>query len=44
MAAKMQIFMKTLTEKAIALEVEPSDATENVKAKIRKEVFLISKD
>ena len=31
----MQIFMKTLTVKTITLEVEPSDTTENVKAKIQ---------
>ncbi|XP_044096455.1 ubiquitin-60S ribosomal protein L40-like isoform X1 [Neovison vison] len=31
----MQIFMKTLTGKTITLEVEPSDTTENVKAKIK---------
>ena len=30
----MQIFVKTLTGKTIALEVEPSDSIENVKAKI----------
>ncbi|KAM7149822.1 ubiquitin-ribosomal protein eS31 fusion protein-like [Molossus nigricans] len=34
-AAKMQIFVKTLTGKTITLEVEPSDTIENVKAKIR---------
>ncbi|XP_025260844.1 ubiquitin-like [Theropithecus gelada] len=31
----MQIFVKSLTCKTIALEVEPSDTIENVKAKIR---------
>ncbi|KAM5334528.1 ubiquitin-ribosomal protein eL40 fusion protein-like [Glossophaga mutica] len=31
----MQIFIKTLTGKTITLEVEPSDTTENVKAKIQ---------
>ena len=31
----MQIFVKTLTGKTITLEVEPSDAIENVKAKIQ---------
>ena len=31
----MQIFVKVLTGKAITLEVEPSDTTENVKAKIQ---------
>ncbi len=31
----MQIFVKTLTGKTIALEVEPSDAIENVKQKIQ---------
>ena len=31
----MQIFVKTLMGKTITLEVEPSDTTENVKAKIR---------
>ena len=31
----MQIFVKTLTEKTITLEVEPSDTIENVKAKIQ---------
>lgn len=31
----MQIFVKTLTEKTIALEVEPSDTIGNVKAKIQ---------
>ena len=30
----MQIFVKTLTDKTITLEVEPSDSIENVKAKI----------
>ena len=32
----MQIFVKTLTGKTIALEVEPSDSIENVKAKIEE--------
>uniref|UniRef100_A0A2I3RSH7 Ubiquitin-like domain-containing protein n=2 Tax=Pan TaxID=9596 RepID=A0A2I3RSH7_PANTR len=31
----MQIFVKTLRGKTITLEVEPSDAIENVKAKIQ---------
>jgi ubiquitin len=31
----MQIFIKTLTGKTISLEVEPSDAIENVKQKIQ---------
>nr|XP_019588270.1 PREDICTED: ubiquitin-60S ribosomal protein L40-like [Rhinolophus sinicus] len=31
----MQIFVKTLTGKTITLEVEPSDTTENVKAKVQ---------
>ena len=31
----MQIFVKTLTGKTIALEVEPNDTIENVKAKIQ---------
>merc|ERR1712106_780612 len=31
----MQIFVKTLTGKTITLEVEPSDSSENVKAKIQ---------
>lgn len=31
----MQIFVKTLTGKTIALEVEPSDYIENVKQKIQ---------
>uniref|UniRef100_A0A8C9BTZ3 Ubiquitin-like domain-containing protein n=1 Tax=Phocoena sinus TaxID=42100 RepID=A0A8C9BTZ3_PHOSS len=36
----MQIFVKTLTGKTITLEVEPSDTTENIKAKIQdKEVI-----
>ena len=30
----MQIFLKTLTDKTITLEVEPSDTIDNVKAKI----------
>uniref|UniRef100_A0A3P8VG79 Ubiquitin-like domain-containing protein n=1 Tax=Cynoglossus semilaevis TaxID=244447 RepID=A0A3P8VG79_CYNSE len=32
----MQIFVKTLTGKAITLEVEPRDTIENVKAKIQE--------
>jgi ubiquitin len=32
---KMQIFIKTLTGKTITLEVEPSDAIENIKQKIQ---------
>ena len=31
----MQIFVKTLTDKTITLEVEPSDSIKNVKAKIQ---------
>ena len=31
----MQIFVKTLTDKAVALEVEPSDIIYNVKIKIQ---------
>ena len=31
----MEIFVKTLMGKTITLEVEPSDTTENVKAKIQ---------
>ena len=31
----MQIFVKTLTDKTIALEVEANDTIENVKAKIQ---------
>ncbi|XP_075399125.1 ubiquitin-ribosomal protein eL40 fusion protein-like isoform X2 [Tenrec ecaudatus] len=31
----MQIFVKTLTDKTITLEVEPSNTIENVKAKIQ---------
>ncbi|XP_043857492.1 ubiquitin-like [Dromiciops gliroides] len=31
----MQIFLKTLTDKTITLEMEPSDSTENVKANIQ---------
>lgn len=34
-AAKMQIFVKTLTGKTITLEVESSDTIDNVKAKIQ---------
>ncbi|XP_033292579.2 ubiquitin-40S ribosomal protein S27a-like [Orcinus orca] len=34
-AANVQTFLKTLTGKTITLEVEPSDAVENVKAKIQ---------
>ena len=34
-AFAMQIFVKTLTGKTIALEVEPSDTIENVKQKIQ---------
>ncbi|XP_028637759.1 ubiquitin-like [Grammomys surdaster] len=32
----MQFFVKTLTDKTISLEVEPSDIIENVKAKIQE--------
>jgi len=31
----MHIFIKTLTNKTITLEVEPSDTIENVKVKIQ---------
>ncbi len=31
----MQIFIKTLTDKTITLEVEPNDTVENVKVKIQ---------
>ena len=31
----MQIFVKTLTGKTIALDVEPSDTIDNVKAKVQ---------
>jgi len=31
----LQIFVKTLTHKTIALEVEPSDAVDNIKAKVQ---------
>jgi ubiquitin len=34
-AQAMQIFVQTLTGKTIALEVEPSDSIDNVKAKIQ---------
>ena len=34
-AFAMQIFVKTLTDKTITLDVEPSDTIENVKAKIQ---------
>jgi len=34
-AMAMQIFVKTLTDKTITLDVEPSDTIENVKAKIQ---------
>ena len=33
----MQIFVRTLTGKNIALEVEPTDTVDNVKAKIQLE-------
>jgi len=33
--AMMQIFVKTLTGKTIALDVEPSDSIANVKAKVQ---------
>ena len=36
-AQKMPIFVKTLTEKTITLEVEASDTVENVKAKIQEQ-------
>ena len=32
---KMNIFVKTLTGKTIALEIDPNDTIENVKAKIQ---------
>lgn len=34
-AFALQVFVKTLTNKTITLEVEPSDSIENVKAKIQ---------
>jgi ubiquitin len=34
-AIKTQIFVKTFTGKTIMLKAEPSDTTENVKAKIQ---------
>ena len=34
-AMAMQVFIKTLTDKTVTLEVEPSDTIENVKAKIQ---------
>ncbi|MCX5970586.1 MAG: ubiquitin-like protein [Coprothermobacterota bacterium] len=33
----MQIFVKTVTDKTITLDVEPSDSIENVKAKIQEQ-------
>lgn len=35
-AYAMQIFVQTLTDKTIALDVEPSDTIENVKSKIQE--------
>lgn len=35
-ASAMQIFVKTLTEKTITLEVEPTDSISAVKTKIQK--------
>ncbi|KAL4829037.1 hypothetical protein H8958_020002 [Nasalis larvatus] len=32
---KVQVFVKTLTDKTITLDVEPSDTIENVKANIQ---------
>lgn len=32
----MQIFVRTLTQKTLSVEVEPSDTIKEVKAKIRK--------
>ena len=32
----MQIFVRTLTGKSIALEVEPNDTIDNLKAKIQE--------
>ena len=32
---RMQIFVKTLTGKTIALDVDPSDTVENIKTKIQ---------
>ena len=40
----MQIFVKTLTGRTIALDVEPSDLLENVKAKIQEEEGIHAND
>lgn len=36
----MQLFVKTLTEKIITLDVEPSDSIENLKAKLQDEAGI----